>query len=312
MHVHNTFPLLSPAIYRAATRRGIPVVQTVQNYRMICAAYMCLRDGHLCHDCVGRALPLPAIRYRCYHESAAQSAVVGAMQVAHRNLGTWDHHCALFLPCSAHVGRRLVAAGAIRDDRWMPRFNHVWPDPGLRADGSDEGYVAFAGRLSEEKGVDVLVRAAAGAPEVDVRIAGDGPVLDEMKRLAGAVGATNVTFLGRLARPDVLPFLRGARCLAFPSIWEEPQGLVIAEAAALGVATIGSDIGGVPEVIGPGMLVPAADEVAWASALRDAAADAEGWRRRGLDSRRVFERDFNAERAYDVLLEAYARIGVRP
>jgi len=312
VHVHNTFPLISPAAYRAAARRGIPVVQTVQNYRMVCAVATLLRDGHVCVDCVGRRLPLPAIRHACYHNSRVESAIVAAMQVTHRTVGTWGRDVSLYLPSSHHVLRRLVGAGAFPETKAMVRRNHVSPDPGAREPGSDKGYVAFAGRLSVEKGVEVLVRAAALVPDIPVRIVGDGPQRAELTRVARELGATNVTFLGQLARPQAMEVVRGARCLAFPSTWEEPMGLVLIEAAAQGVPAIGTDVGGAPECIGAGAgrLVPPGNVEALADALREAAADPDDWWRRGRAARRHFEEEFTAERAYEVLATAYRRVGV--
>jgi glycosyltransferase involved in cell wall biosynthesis len=312
VHVHNTFPLLSHAVVRAAARRAVPVVQTIHNYRMICANASLLRDGHVCTDCVGRRLPAPAVRHSCYHESHAESAVVGAMQVVHRRAGTWARDVSLYLPVSFHVLRRLVSSNAIPESRAMVRHNFVTPDPGGRAPGSDRGYVVFVGRLSVEKGVDVLLRAAAMIPDVPVLIVGDGPRRAELQRAACELGAGHVTFLGTLERSKVIDVLRGARCLAFPSIWEEPCSMVLLEAAALGVPVVGTDIGGTPECIGPeaGRLVPPGDARALADALAAAAADPDGWGRHGRAARRHFESGFTADAAYGVLLDAYRRVGL--
>jgi glycosyltransferase involved in cell wall biosynthesis len=312
VHVHNTFPLISPAVYRAATRRAIPVVQTVQNYRMVCAAASLLRDGALCSECIGPRLPLAAVRHACYHDSRVESGVVAAMQVTHRRAGTWGNDVSLFLPVSDHVLRRLVDAGAFDASRAMVRRNHIYDDPGARSVGSDRGYVAFAGRLSVEKGAAVLVKAASLVPDVAVRIVGDGPQRAELERMVEALGATNVAFLGHLPRAEVMEVVRGARCLAFTSIWEEPMGIVLIEAAALGVPVIGTSIGGAPECIGPGSgaLVAPGDVNALAEQLRAAASDPYGWWERGQAARRHFEQEFSAERSYQTLARAYDRVGV--
>ena len=307
VHVHNTFPLLSPSIYRAAKERDIPVVQSIHNYRLICPTGALLRDGRLCAECVGRRLPLPAVRHACYHSSRSQTAVVAAMHATHTVMKTWERDVDLFLPVSHHVLHRLIEAAAIPPDRAMVRNNHLSPDPGLRRPDSDRGYAVFVGRLSHEKGVEVLVRAAAQVPELQVRVVGDGPERGRVVRLARELQADNVSFLGQLPRPDALEEIRGARCLVLPSIWEEPMGLVLIEAAALGVPIIGSNIGGTPEVVvpGTGFLFARADVSALATSLRDAASKPMIWRARGRAARLHFERNFTAERAYDSLLAAY-------
>jgi glycosyltransferase involved in cell wall biosynthesis len=312
VHVHNTFPLLSPAVYRAASSRGVPVVQTVQNYRMSCAIASFQRDGRSCHDCVGRRVPLPAVRHACYHESRLESGVVAAMQVTHRLTGSWDRHVDLFLPVSDHVRARLVSAGAIQEDRSMVRRNHLSPDPGGRPEGSDGGYVAFTGRLSVEKGVGTLLDAAAAVPDVEVRIAGDGPLRPELEERARRLELRNVTFLGHVPRDDALTLVRGARCVAFPSTWEEPMSLALVEALALGVPVVATTAGGNPEAIDEttGLLVPPGDAEALAAGLRAAMDAPEEWQERGRAARRRFEERFSAGRAYEQLRVAYDRVGV--
>jgi glycosyltransferase involved in cell wall biosynthesis len=309
LHAHNTFPLLSPSIYGAARIRGVPVVQSVHNYRLVCATGALLRDGRLCNECVGR-LPLPAVRHGCYHASRPQSAVVASMLAVHRGLRTWDRDVDLFLPVSRHVLHRLTDAGAIPPERAVVRTNHLSPDPGLRPPGSDEGYAVFVGRLSREKGVDVLVEAAARVPELAVRIVGDGPERDRVVRLARDLQARNIDFLGSRPRAEVLDIVRRARCFVLPSVWEEPMGLVLLEAAALGVPVIGSNIGGTPEVVipGTGILFPPADVGALAAVLRDAVAHPSDWQLRGRAARRHFEESFTADIAYRSLLGCYERV----
>jgi glycosyltransferase involved in cell wall biosynthesis len=311
VHLHNTFPLLSPAVSRAAVRRRVPVVQTVHNYRMICADATLLRDGRVCTDCVGRRLPVPAVRFGCYHDSRAESGVVAAMQVVHRAARTF-RTTSLFLPISQHVRSRLVNSGAVPADKARVRYNHISPDPGARSRGSDQGYIAFVGRLSVEKGVEVLLAAARLLPGVPVLVVGDGPRRAELERIAAEAGTGDVRFLGHLDRRAVTDVVRGARCLAFTSIWEEPLSLVLPEAAALGVPAVATDVGGAPECVGPGAgtLVPPDDPAALAAALRAAVADPVGWWERGRAARRHFESRFTADIAYGALLDAYRLVGV--
>jgi glycosyltransferase involved in cell wall biosynthesis len=310
VHVHNTFPLISPAVYRAATERGIPVVQSIHNYRLVCSTGALRRDGRACMDCVGKKVPLAGVRHACYRNSRAQSLVVAAMQATHQAIRTFDRHVDLFLPVSEHVRRRLVEVGAFRADRSTVRRNHLSPDPGIRPAGADRGYAIFAGRLAAEKGVDVLIRAAAEVPDLPVRVVGDGPERKSLERLAVEIGASNVTFLGRLPRPQVLEEVAGARCFVLTSTWEEPMGLVLIEAAALGVPIIGTNLGGTPEAVNAetGELVPAGDPSSLARVLKDALGDPEKWWHRGQAARRHFETEFSAERAYATLLSAYERV----
>ncbi|HLX86985.1 MAG TPA: glycosyltransferase family 4 protein [Acidimicrobiales bacterium] len=311
VHLHNTFPLLSPSLAMAAHRRAVPVVQTVQNLRLVCAQGLCTRDGLPCHDCLDLGSPWPALRHACYRGSRAQTAVVVAWQAAQRVAEHRRQPVSLYLPVSAYVRDQLVAQGAVPAGRTMVRHNHV-PDPGARRPADDEGVLVFCGRVVRDKGVDVLVRAAAMAPAARIVIVGGGPDLPAMAELSERHGATNVTFTGPLTRAEALAHVRRARCVVAPSVCEDPNPLSLIEAAALGVAAIATTSGGIPEIVGDtGMLCPPADAEALSAALADAAGDATGWAGRGLAARARYEMHFSATRAYEVLLDAYRRAGVR-
>jgi glycosyltransferase involved in cell wall biosynthesis len=312
LHVHNTFPMLSASIYSAAAKQRVPVVQTVHNYRLVCAVAVCARDGHKCVECVGHAVPWPAMQHACYHDSRIESAVVVAMQVVQRSARTMDRKVSLFLPVSEHTATALIAVHALPAERVMVRYNFCTPDPGERPNGSDQGYALFAGRLEVEKGVLDLVEAASRVPSMPVLIAGDGPARREAERLAQRLGTSNVTFLGQLPRADLLDRLRSARCLVLPSTWDEPFPMVLVEASALGVPAIASRVGGVPEIVSgaTGTLVPPGEVGQLADALSAARADPLGWQAKGAAARRRYEGAFTADRAYDRLLEAYRRVGV--
>jgi glycosyltransferase involved in cell wall biosynthesis len=313
VHVHNTFPMISASIYSSAAKRRVPVVQTLHNYRLVCAAAVCAREGHKCEECVGRSVPWPAVRHACYHDSRTQSAVVAGAQMLHHVLGTWDRRVSLFLAVSQHTADALIGAGALPSDRVMVRYNFCDPDPGWRGPGADAGHVLFAGRLEREKGVFELVSAAARVPAVRVLIAGDGAARDQAEELARQLDAANISFLGQVSRDEVLERLRQARCLVFPSIWDEPFPMILVEASALGVPTVASAVGGVPEIVSDdtGMLVPPGDVGRLASALSAAAADPAGWQAKGERARRRYEEAFTADQAYATLLGAYRRAGVR-
>ena len=310
VHLHNTFPLLSPAVAVAAFRRGIPVVQTIQNLRLVCAQGLCTRNGAPCHQCLERASSLPALRHACYRGSRAQTAVVAAWQKSQRLVQHRWQPVTLFLPVSTYVRDRLVELGAVAPDRTTVRHNHV-ADPGLRSPYEDAGALVFAGRVVRDKGVETLVRAAARVRRAHVVVVGDGPDLTAMVTLAQRLDASNVSFTGRVPRPRVLAEVRRARCLVAPSVGEDPNPLSVIEAGALGVAVVGSTTGGIPEIVGDtGRLCPPGDVEALAAALADATDDRLGWIARGRAARLRYERHFSAPRAYETLLAAYRRAGV--
>ncbi len=298
VHVHNPWPLLSPSVYAAARRRGVPVVQTVANYRLVCAAATLLRDGRPCHDCVGRTVPLPAVRYGCYHDSRVHSAVPATAQLLRPLTPRADRYLAV----SDHVRRVLIDGGTVSNDRIEVRPNFCTAGPPALG-GAD---AVFVGRLVAEKGPEVLIRAAARVPGRSIVIAGDGPQRTRLIALAAELGARNVRFVGALDRIGVEALLRTACFLVVPSLWEEPFGLVLIEAAAMGVAAVASNIGAIPEIVtaASGVLVPPGDVAALAAAL----GIADGWRERGAAARARWEAEYSPEVALPRLLDAYRRV----
>ena len=197
VHLHNPYPLISPWIVRTAKSMRVPVVQTVHNYRHVCANGLYFRDGHECTDCVGKAFPWPAIAHGCYRDSKLQSIPMATSLWAHRS--TWmmvDR----FLPVGEHVADHLRAFG-IPDHKIIVRPNVV-ADPG---EPKPLGHGAlFVGRLSEEKGIRLLLDAwklADVGSEHTLTIAGDG----ELRPLVEAAAAADpsIRYLGLVPGAEV-------------------------------------------------------------------------------------------------------------
>jgi glycosyltransferase involved in cell wall biosynthesis len=268
MHLHNPYPLISPWIVRTAHAHGLPVVQTVHNYRQVCAPGLYFRDGHICHDCRGRAVPLPAVRHACYRGSRAQSAIMATALTVHR--GTWrsvDRYIALTDAIAAHLRDFGIPA-----ERIVVKPNAI-PDPGPPAPLGD-GFL-FLGRLSPEKGVALLLEAWARHPEGALgrlRIAGDGPLRAVVEAAAGA--RSDVVFLGPQDQSGVRAALRDSAVVLATSTWHDVLPTVIIEALAAGRPVLGTALGGIPYLVGgAGWTVPAQVD-ALAAALPVAAAEA--------------------------------------
>ena len=177
-HFHNTFPLISPAAYHAARAERVPVVQTLHNYRLICPSALFFREGRVCEDCSGKAVPWPGVAHACYRGSRSSSAAVAAMLTAHRVLGTWSRAVDAYIGLTEFARQRFVRGG-LPAEKIVVKPNFVHPDPG--AGGGDGEYVLFVGRLSEEKGVDTLLKAwKRPRVRVPLKIVGDGPLVPEV------------------------------------------------------------------------------------------------------------------------------------
>jgi glycosyltransferase involved in cell wall biosynthesis len=174
VHCHNTFPLVSPSVYYAAKSAGVPVVQTLHNYRLLCPGALLFRDRNVREECIGSAVAWRAVARGCYRQSRLSSASVAAMLAVHRALGTWDKMIDLYIADSSFCRDKYVQAG-FAPERIAVKPGFVYPDPGPRDHRG--GYCLFVGRLSEEKGIDVLFRAWRKlGPSIPLKVVGDGPL----------------------------------------------------------------------------------------------------------------------------------------
>ena len=248
VHIHNFFPRLSPSIHYACHSAHVPVVQTLHNYRLLCPASTFVRDGKLCEDCLGKAVPWPAVQHGCYRQSRGASAAVANMLTLHRAAGTWNRTVTRFIALTEFARRKFIEGG-LPAEKIMVKPNFVDPDPGMGRGAG--GYALFVGRLSEEKGIRTLLAAWSLLRNGErLKIVGDGPLAQLVKDAAATV--RGVEWLGSRGRDDVQQLMGDATVLVFPSIWYEGFPLVLAEAFAVGLPIIASRMGAMEETIAHG------------------------------------------------------------
>jgi glycosyltransferase involved in cell wall biosynthesis len=301
VHFHNLFPALSPAVLRTAAGAGVPVVMTLHNYRLLCLPGTLLRDGSPCEDCLGR-LPWRGVSRRCFRGSAAASGSYATSLGLHRATGTFDS-VDRFIAVSEFVRAKHIEAG-FSSNRITVKPNFAWDGPRRRA---ASGYFLFLGRLSDEKGVRVLVEACRHTPAT-VLIAGDGPERAGLERDA----PERVTFLGAVTPQRARELLAGARALLVPSICYEGAPRTVIEAFAAGVPVVASDIGGLPDMVtdgSTGRLVAPGVSSEWANAI-EALDCEETVTRLGGAARAEWERRYSPERAIEQLESVYLDAGV--
>lgn len=304
LHVHNTFPLVSPSVHWAAARAGVPVVQTLHNFRTICPQGLLLRDGRPCEDCVGR-LPLPAIRHACYRGSRAQTAVAAGTVVLHRGLGTWRGKVDRYIALSEFSRGRLVAGG-LPAERIVVKPNSV-PAPERAFDFARSGLL-FVGRLAPEKGIDTLLRASSGMAPGSVRVAGGGP-------LAGAVQSEPaLRALGRLDGAALAVEMARAVALVLPSTCYENAPLSVLEAFAAGLPVIASRLGALAEIVEDGvtgLLVEPNHPGALRQAMEWATCNRAAMHRMGEAARHRHAQRYTPEANLQRLIGIYEGVGAR-
>jgi glycosyltransferase involved in cell wall biosynthesis len=305
VHFHNTFPLISPAAYYACRDLGVPVVQTLHNYRLFCPAASFFRDGKVCEDCLGKSR-WQAVRHACYRQSRSASATVVAMLSFHHWYGTWTKLVDCYITLSEFSHAKFIEAG-LPAEKIVVKPNFVLPDPGVGTQSRD--YAVFVGRLSEEKGLRTLVQAWGRVnPKYLLRVIGDGPLLNEIRSRISRSGCSNFRLDGRLPREESLKVLQGAKVLILPSNCYENFPMTIAEAYACGAPVIASRLGAMQEIVydgrnglhfTPGDADDLARKVEWAWAHPDE------MREMGRNARAEYEAKYTAERNYKMLIDVY-------
>jgi glycosyltransferase involved in cell wall biosynthesis len=309
-HFQNTFPLISPAAYRACSELGVPVVQTLRNYRLHCPSAVFYRDGRTCEDCLGRSVPWPGVVHACYRGSRAATAVVAGMLTIHRALGTWTDMVDLYITLT-EFARQKLTQGGIPPERIKVKPNFVHPDPGPGDHGG--GYAIFVGRLGTEKGVETLLRSwELLSNRVPLKIVGDGPLAG---RVAAAAQRTpGLEWLGRRTEREAYELMGDATVLIFPSKLYETFGRVAVEAFAKGTPVIASDLGAVAEVVEhgrTGLLFAPGDPGELAARVDWAWGHPREMLAIGREARREYETKYGAESNYLRLVELYDLAGAR-
>jgi len=305
MHVHNTFSVASPSVYAAAASRGVPVVQTLHNYRLVCPAATAFRDGRPCTDCLGLPVPLPAVVHACVRGSRAQSAVAAITATVHRMRGTYGRDIAAYIALS-EFQRALMIAGGVPSGRVSVIPNFLHRDPGTGPD--HRSGLLFAGRLTVEKGVRVLIEAAARVP-THVSLVGSGPLATDVE---AAAHSGIVDYLGSQPHEAVMEHVRRAVAVVVPSVWFEGLPLVLLEAFASATPVIASRVGSLAELVDEGLtglLVEPNDATALADRLAWAANHVDEMREMGSNARRRFEARYRADRHLESLRRLYDSVG---
>lgn len=306
-HLHNVAHQLSPSIIRGLRSKGVPVVQTLHDYKLVCPSYQMMVDGENCERCANSRYYNAVVR-RCMRRSLARSLTVCVEAYAHHLLGTYREGVRLFIAPSRSLRDRMVAHGVDADrivhlpysialDGYEPRYG--W-----------DGYGVYVGRLSAGKGLNTLLSAASLARNVGVRVVGTGPLEGELTERAAREGLDNVEFMGYRTGDDLKALFGGALFVVVPSECYENSPLTVYEALALGKAVLGSTMGGIPELVDvgeTGLLFEAGNPEALAERMRELHDDPSRAVEMGRAGRRKIEREYAPARHYERMMDIYER-----
>ena len=305
VHFHNTLPQLSPSCYYAAHAEGAAVVQTLHNYRLLCPKATFFRDDQICEKCLHKTVKWPAVVHRCYRDSRSASGAVAAMLTAHGLAGTYRRTVDAYIACSEFTRDKMIEGG-FEGDRIHYKPNFVPTDPGPGAGGGGGGYPLYLGRLTQDKGIPVLVEAWKRLPDTPLFVVGKGPEEANVEALTRS--HPGVRYENWIGQPRLGQVLGDAAFLVLPTMNYEGFPKVIVEAYAHGVPVVASDLGAMSRVVVDGETgrhVPHGDPQRLAEVVEELLGDPPQLARLRRGARRAYENHYNAAVNYRRLMEIY-------
>jgi len=307
-HLHNIAHQLSPSILYGLKARGVPVVQTLHDYKLVCPNYQMFVHGETCERCRTWRY-YNAVVHRCMRDSVTSSALVAAEAYVHRLMGSYFRNVDLFIAPSEQLRERMIAHGvdarkivhvpySIALDKYQPSYD-------------DGGYGVYVGRLSLGKGLPTLMSALERVPAVRLKVVGEGPLAEDLRRDAGERGLTNVEFEGYRAGAELRSLVAAARFVVVPSDCFENSPLTVYEAFALGKAVVGSRTGGIPELVSDGesgLIFEPGDARALAARMSELWEDPVRAVEMGRAARERLESRFGPDVHYEKIMAVYERV----
>ena len=305
VHVHNTFPLLSPAIFWAIGHRAARVL-TLHNYRLFCPAAIPMRDGKICTECLDRHSVISSLKYGCYRNSRLATIPLAGSVALHRMIRTWKTQVDAFI-CLTEFQKKLMVEAGLPAAKVHVKPNFYPGTPKVLPWEERSSYVVFAGRLTAEKGVVSLLRAwqILGKQAPELRLVGEGDLKAELERMA--VGLP-IRFLGQVSAEEAQVQIANARLLVLPSEWFEGFPMVVREAFAFGTPAAVSDIGPLSTIVEQnksGVLFEPGNPDSLAKTLYDAWSTPNLLQRLGRGARLEFEQKYTEEANYTALMDIY-------
>lgn len=302
-HFHNTFPQMSPSVYAACQDNGVPVVQTLHNYRLVCANGLLLREGKPCEDCLSGSL-LPALKHRCYRGSLPATVALVWMLASNRRRDVYNELVNRYIVLSRFAIPRL-RQGGLPEARLVVKPNFLPAAPAFN--DQREAYAIYVGRLTAEKGVSTLIKAWKNIDGLPLKVLGDGQLRAELEKEVRD-NQLNVEFLGFRPSSEVFGLVSKASMQILPSECYEGFSIALLEAFATGTPVVVSRLGSFDELVAEGetgIKFEAGNAIDLANKINAIKADSVSLRQMGARGRALFEREYSAEKNYELLMDIY-------
>jgi len=304
VHFHNIYYLISPFIYYLVQEYGIPVIQTLHNFRFFCLNGLLFRNGRICTDCIG-SLPWKGIVFKCFRNSYLYSMMLGAITFYHDLKKTFVKAIDGYIALTDFNKKLFIRAGLSEDKIYVkPNF---FQNLGNNST-NDENYAIYLGRISEEKGVSILIKAWKRIKGFRLLIIGDGPQRKKCEELAVEEKIKNVEFCGRKTEKESMNILKKASFLILPSMWYEGFPMVIGEAFSAGKPVIGSNLGNIAEIVRhgeTGLLFKPGDPDDLAEKVRWMIENKKERQRMGENAYQEYLDKYTPEKNFKMLMEIY-------
>lgn len=314
VHIHNFFPLLSPSIYYAIKSEGIPVVQTLHDFRIICPMAFLIRNGQICEKCKEVGFRR-SVRYGCFKGSRFQTVPVAFMLKLHNWLNTFKEKIDAYI-CLTEFQKSIFLDAGFDKDKIFVKPNFVEDNyKNYFGNNNENEYVIFIGRLGVEKGLDTLINAWKDLKDVPLKIVGDGPKADKFKTLVRKLNIDNIDFLGYKPHDECMSILSEAKFLVMPSVLYETFGLTIVEAFSYAKPVIASNLGAMAEIVEngkTGILFSPGDARDLLKKTRWLWNNTKECYKMGQNARKEYEAKYTPERNYEMLMDIYKKVLNKP
>lgn len=298
-HVHNFMPLISPSVYQACKDLGVPVVQTLHNYRLICSNGLFMRSGGICEDCLGKSA-YGAVKKKCYRNSGIQTYAVARM--IQKNKQVWKELVDAYI-CLTDFAKQKFLTHGLPENKLLVKPNFV-EKRSLPKDEEKSPYFVYVGRLTESKGVSIFKRLANELP-LPLKMVGEGELSETLQ------GIANVELMGKKSGPETLELIQNAEALILPSVWYEGMPMTILEAFSLNTPVIASNLGGMKSMIRHqenGFLFSPGSEEELLENLNFVCNESEKITKIVENAALEFDKKYSASANYTMLMDIYEKV----
>ena len=309
VHVFAIYVRLTPSILDACKENNVPVIMSCNDYKHICPNYKLFQNGKLCEQCKGGKF-YNTVKNKCSKNSYKYSVASALEAYTHEYLNIYRKNVDLFLFASEFMAKKTEEFWGKENFKWSTLKNPFNSNSFENSMIYDD-YILYFGRLIDEKGVDVLIKAMKFNKHIPLKIIGNGPYEENLKQLAKDLELKNVSFLGSMWGEELNEVLSKCKFVVVPSVWHENFPYVILQSFALGKAVIGTNRGGIPEMVIDGefgYVYNAQDDKMLSQKILSLWNNSELNKKMGMNAKKHVDQKFNDQNFYKQIMNAYSQV----